>query len=227
MLPNPNLEIRRPLPCRRGEQELASERGALQRRMNASHLQRRTAALSLQSTGAAIERRRLGRRTVRVKAELESSSSSTTTSESLKANLLTIACKTDRGQLLFREPVYNLDGYNEAKVAEAREIIDGLIRSRGDDGIDDQTGDWELIFSTAQLFRCSPFFLAISESFDGKTFHMPWSDPETAVPSGTLFFRLHELQVMSWGASTIGRVTQSVDLDAKTISSTFDTILFR
>ena len=186
-------------------------------------MQRRAAALSLQSTGAAIERRRLGRRTVRAQA-LESSS--TTTSESLKASLLTIACKTDRGQLLFREPVYNLDGYNEAKVAEAREIIDSLISERGGK-IDDQTGNWELIFSTAQLFRCSPFFLAISESFDGKTFHMPWSDPETAVPSGTLFFRLHELQVMSWGASTIGRVTQSVDLDAKTISSTFDTILFR
>ena len=32
---------------------------------------------------------------------------------------------------------------------------------------------------------------------------------------------------MSWGASTVGRVTQTVNIKEKTISSTFDTILFR
>ena len=32
---------------------------------------------------------------------------------------------------------------------------------------------------------------------------------------------------MSWGASTIGKVTQTVDIQNKMVSSTFDTILFR
>lgn len=32
---------------------------------------------------------------------------------------------------------------------------------------------------------------------------------------------------MSWGTSTVGRVTQTVDLQTSTISSTFDTIIFR
>ena len=86
---------------------------------------------------------------------------------------------------------------------------------------------WKNNNNSFQLFRCSPFFIAISEAMDGYTWHAPWSDPSTAVPSGTLFFRLHELQVMSWGASTIGKVTQTVDIQNKMVSSTFDTILFR
>ncbi|QDZ21217.1 hypothetical protein HOP50_05g37450 [Chloropicon primus] len=32
---------------------------------------------------------------------------------------------------------------------------------------------------------------------------------------------------MSWGASTVGLVTQMIDCQSKTLGSTFDTILFR
>ena len=45
-------------------------------------------------------------------------------------------------------------------------------------------GDWELIYSNGQLFRSSPFFLAVSEAF-----------ADTA--KSELFFKLHELQVRS------------------------------
>ena len=48
-----------------------------------------------------------------------------------------------------------------------------------------------------QLFRASPFFMAIQYAFDSAnaTWHAPWSSEDTAVPSGDLFFRLHDLQV--------------------------------
>ncbi len=129
-----------------------------------------------------------------------------------------------------------MDQYNAEKLQDIRRIVAELQalagEGEGDSGAGEaraalQEGDWELVLATAQLFRCSPFFMAISEAFEGKTWHAPWSDPATAVPSGALFFRLHELQVMSWGASTIGRVTQTVDLANARVSSTFDTILFR
>ena len=50
------------------------------------------------------------------------------------------------------------------------------------------------------IFRSSPFFLAIQQAYanDGV--------PEKA----ELFFKLHELQTCSWGASKIGRVAQTI-----------------
>ena len=110
-----------------------------------------------------------------------------------------------------------------------KDIVQELCESpiNAVDTIEAHDGTFELIFATKQLFRCSPFFMAISESMEDSTWHAPWDSPDTAVPSGDLFFRLHELQVMSWGASTVGKVTQTVDLESKTLSSTFDTILFR
>ncbi|UPR03427.1 hypothetical protein HOP50_12g67560 [Chloropicon primus] len=150
--------------------------------------------------------------------------------ESLKAKLYVLAAQSDRGQLLFRQPVYEMEGYFAGKETEARRLC-GEIKDQGGNLLASdasaQNGSWELVYSTAQLFRCSPFFMAISESMDGYTWHAPWSDESTAVPSATLFFRLHELQVMSWGASTVGLVTQTIDCESKTLSSTFDTILFR
>lgn len=66
--------------------------------------------------------------------------------------------------------------------------------------LEDIAGEWELVFSTVPhgIFRSSPFFLAIQEAFAAG------GEPEKA----NLFFKLHELQVMSWGASKIGRVAQ-------------------
>ena len=147
----------------------------------------------------------------------------------LKNRMLTIAAMTDRGQLLFKEKVYGLQEYNDEKEKEMKEMVKELCESRSNsvNNMEAHNGTFELVFATKQLFRASPFFMAISESMEGSTWHAPWSNEDTAVPSGELFFRLHELQVMSWGASTVGKVTQTIDTNEKTISSTFDTILFR
>lgn len=58
-------------------------------------------------------------------------------------------------------------------------------------GIDDMCQ----VYATAQLFRSSPFFLAIQAAYN-----------DTA--KSELFFKLHELQTCSWGVSEIGRVAQ-------------------
>ena len=148
----------------------------------------------------------------------------------LKTKLFLLSAQTDRGQLLFRQKVYNMEDYFRAKEQQARVVVENIVSS-GECKLatspDIQDGTWELAYSTAQLFRCSPFFLAIAESMEGYTWRAPWSDESTAVCSSELFFRLHELQVMSWGASTVGKVTQTVDTSSATLSSTFDTILFR
>ena len=41
-----------------------------------------------------------------------------------------------------------------------------------------------------------------------------------------LFFKLHQLQVGSFGLSTIGRIAQNIDFDKKEFLSTFDTTIF-
>ena len=66
--------------------------------------------------------------------------------------------------------------------------------------LEEISGEWELVLSTVPhgIFRSSPFFLAIQEAF------VAGGEPDKA----NLFFKLHELQVMSWGASKIGRVAQ-------------------
>ena len=123
----------------------------------------------------------------------------------LKTKLFLLSAQTDRGQLLFRQKVYNMEDYFRAKEQKARVLVENIVSS-GECKLatspDIQDGTWELAYSTAQLFRCSPFFLAIAESMEGYTWRAPWSDESTAVCSSELFFRLHELQVMSWGAST-------------------------
>ena len=123
----------------------------------------------------------------------------------LKTKLFLLSAQTDRGQLLFRQKVYNMEDYFRAKEQQARVLVENIVSS-GECKLatspDIQDGTWELAYSTAQLFRCSPFFLAIAESMEGYTWRAPWSDESTAVCSSELFFRLHELQVMSWGAST-------------------------
>ena len=55
--------------------------------------------------------------------------------------------------------------------------------------LEEIAGEWELVLSTVPhgIFRSSPFFLAIQEAFAAG------GEPEKA----NLFFRLHELQVMT------------------------------
>lgn len=82
-------------------------------------------------------------------------------------------------------------------------------------------GEWELVFSTVKhgIFRSSPFFLAVQEAFGSQeTVEGQGSDSE-------LFFKLHELQVMSWGISKVGRVSQYVNSTEGKLYSEFDTSL--
>jgi hypothetical protein len=51
-------------------------------------------------------------------------------------------------------------------------------------------GEWELLWSSAQLFRSSPFFLAIEAAYNDSA-------------KAELFFKLHELQTGSWGVSQV------------------------
>ena len=66
------------------------------------------------------------------------------------------------------------------------------------------------------VLPCCRTFVAIQEAYARA------GTPDKA----ELFFRLHELQVKSWGASTVGRVAQTVDVSSGTFTSYFDTILF-
>eukprot|EP00904_Undaria_pinnatifida_P004383 jgi/Undpi1/13946/HiC_scaffold_9.g03597.m1 len=63
----------------------------------------------------------------------------------------------------------------------------------------DLSGRWELAYTTVELFRASPFFQMVEAGYD---------NPEKS----NLFFKLHQLQTGSWGASSIGRITQTLDL---------------
>ena len=78
-------------------------------------------------------------------------------------------------------------------------------------------GEWELVFTNVAhgIFRSSPFFLAIQEAYADA------GAPEKA----ELFFKLHELQTCSWGASKIGRVAQTIDSQTGMLYSEFDTNL--
>ena len=82
-------------------------------------------------------------------------------------------------------------------------------------------GEWELVLSTFPrgIFRSSPFFLAVQEAFT-------YAENTAAFDQdkANLFFKLHELQVMSWGVSKVGRVAQRFTVDY--IYSEFDTSIF-
>jgi hypothetical protein len=92
-------------------------------------------------------------------------------------------------------------------------------------------GEWELVLSTVPhgIFRSSPFFLAIQESY------YTYAEEKEAfgINKADLFFKLHELQTCSWGISKVGRVAQHITIDDKVSSkkagylySEFDTSIF-
>ena len=142
--------------------------------------------------------------------------------------LLRAAAATDRGQLLFNQKAYApLDRYAVQEGAAAQAAIDELVASRGAAKVEPAMvdGKWELVYASKQPFRSSPFFMAIEAAF-GEATHSSFLSGNEEVLSSELFFRLHELQVKSFGASTIGRVRQTVDLGASSLTSSFDTILF-
>ena len=89
--------------------------------------------------------------------------------------------------------------------------------------LQDISGEWELVFTTVKhgIFRSSPFFLAVQEAFEYAEESEAFGEDKA-----TLFFKLHELQTCSWGASKIGRVAQRIDPESGYLYSEFDTSIF-
>ena len=129
--------------------------------------------------------------------------------EEIKKKIYQISAITDRGQRLNKliAPMY------QEKSKEMEELIKSLESFNTEISEDKLSGEWELIYSTVELFRSSPFFLAIEKALNDEF-------------KSNLFFKLHQLQVGSFGLSTIGRIAQNIDFDKKEFLSTFDTTIF-
>ena len=129
--------------------------------------------------------------------------------EGIKKKIYQIAAITDRGQRLNKliAPMY------QEKLKEMGNLIDSLESFNTEVSEEKLSGEWELIYSTVELFRSSPFFLAIEKALNDEF-------------KSNLFFKLHQLQVGSFGLSTIGRIAQNIDFDKKEFLSTFDTTIF-
>ena len=129
--------------------------------------------------------------------------------DSIKIKIYKIAAVTDRGQRLNKliSNVYQEKNSDiEMLVQEIKSFSDEINK-------DKLAGDWELIFSNVELFRSSPFFLAIEKALNDES-------------KSNLFFKLHQLQVGSFGLSTIGRIFQKIDFQKNEFISSFDTTIF-
>lgn len=127
----------------------------------------------------------------------------------IKEKIYKISAKTDRGQRLNKliAPMY------QENLKEIRSLTKELIAFDSEINEEKLNGDWELIFSDVELFRSSPFFLAIEKALDNQK-------------RSDLFFKLHQLQVCSFGLSTIGKVSQKINFTKREFISTFDTTIF-
>jgi len=135
----------------------------------------------------------------------------------LKLEILQLGASLDRGQ------AYNPTSgrYYEDKMATAKAKVLELVAESDKPPVTDLAqiaGEWELCFTSVPhgIFRSSPFFQAIQYAYTAV------GAPEKA----NLFFKLHELQTCSWGASKVGRVAQYIDPDKNMLFSEFDTSLF-
>ena len=134
----------------------------------------------------------------------------------LQKQILQLSAALDRGQMF--NPTSGTQ-YSEP-MAVAKSLIKklcGTQSTKNDWTIADMDGEWELVYSSVPhgLFRSSPFFLAIQDAYAAG------GDASKA----NLFFKLHELQVLSWGISKIGRVAQVIDGKSGIFISEFDTNL--
>ena len=127
----------------------------------------------------------------------------------VKKKIYQISAITDRGQRLnpFVSPMY------QEKLKEMEQLVNDLEKQNSEISEEKLSGEWELIYATVELFRSSPFFLAIEKALNDEY-------------KSNLFFKLHQLQVGSFGLSTIGRIAQNIDFEKKEFISTFDTIIF-
>lgn len=127
----------------------------------------------------------------------------------LKALIYQVAAATDRGQRLnaMIAPMY------QNKKEEMNKLVEELLPLSNEITQSSIEGEWELIYSSVELFRSSPFFLAIEKSLNDKS-------------KSDLFFKLHLLQVGSFGLSTVGRVGQYINFNKEEMVSSFDTTIF-
>ena len=127
----------------------------------------------------------------------------------LKAIIYQIAAVTDRGQRMnaMIAPMY------QDKMIEMNKVVENLLPLSDEINQVSIGGEWELIYSSVELFRSSPFFLAIEKALNDKS-------------KSDLFFKLHLLQVGSFGLSTVGRVGQYLNFNKGEMISTFDTTIF-
>lgn len=165
-------------------------------------------------------------RVVGLAAILACATAYTPTAAAIKAKILQVAALTDRGQRLntLIAPTY------QEKRAEMASLIDALAAEQSGAVAEAALeGEWELVFSEVELFRSSPFFLAIEEALNGSP-NIPmlgrWLGLTDPSKKAELFFKLHQLQVLSWGASTVGRIAQTLDFESRRLESSFDTTIF-
>lgn len=146
----------------------------------------------------------------------------TPTSEQLKTQILQLGAALDRGQ------AYNPTSgeyYRETMQTAKAKVVE-LLDQNPDNvpgSLEDIEGEWELVFTSVPhgIFRSSPFFLAVQESFSFAEEKEAFGEDKA-----NLFFKLHELQTCSWGASKVGRVAQRIDPKSKYLYSEFDTSIF-
>lgn len=151
----------------------------------------------------------------------DSAKQSTASLEMLKAQILQLGAALDRGQS------YNPTSgeYYKETMDVAKEKILELLEKypKAPSSLEEIEGEWELVLTTVKhgIFRSSPFFLAVQEAFS-------YAEEKEAFgqDKATLFFKLHELQTCSWGASKIGRVAQRISAEDRYIYSEFDTSIF-
>jgi hypothetical protein len=145
-----------------------------------------------------------------------STAETTTNTWKGKAQLLQLGASLDRGQ------AYNPTSgeYYKERMDAAVSTIQSFLEAHPDNvptTMQDIQGEWELVLSTVPhgIFRSSPFFLAIQEAYE-------IADNKSS--KANLFFKLHELQTCSWGASKVGRVAQHIT--PTMLYSEFDTSIF-
>lgn len=130
-----------------------------------------------------------------------------TSLEQHKIKLLQLGAALDRGQ------AYNPTSgdYYQEKMETAVTAVQTFLEAAGDKHVPKQLsslrGEWELVLSTVPhgIFRSSPFFLAIQESYEYAE-----EKESFGMNKAELFFKLHELQTCSWGVSKVGRVAQHI-----------------
>lgn len=202
-------------------------------------------ASSLELNGAAGRAGRVARPAVRMASTVATPapptvferSAAASDAAALKQQILQLGASLDRGQ------AYNPTSgeYYAERMAAARERIESLIRLAPPPptSLAPMAGEWELVLTTVPhgIFRSSPFFLAIQEAY---VKHAPAGEPtavdklgfflgakdNSGASKAALFFKLHELQVCSWGASKVGRVAQQIDAERGMLFSEFDTSIF-